>query len=507
MKILGVNVRNPFGAERAQRPLRREPTLPATALRRFDMAQQDLLTSGWESTTQSADQDLSTALDVARGRARNLCNNNDYAKKFLQMVSNNIVGPDGFMLIAQAADGAAPDRAAQDLIEAAFWRWAKRGVCEVSGSLSFVNLLRVMVKAVARDGETLLRRVRGRNVNAFGYGLQLLDIDRLPTQLNVKLQNGNKIVMGVEINSFGRPVAYHLLTSHPGDNTWIAESGQHIERVPASDIFHLYVQDRPEQRRGITWMHSAALRLEMLGKFENAAVAAARKGAETLGFFTRPDGAPIGVGEKDGDDEVITSSACSFDVLPDGVTITPYDTKYPSELFGVFRKDALRGISSGLNVAYNGLSNDLEGVNFSSIRAGVLEERDHWMVLQSWLAESFLEPLFCEWLEIAMLAGQLAYPNGSNLPIAKIDKFSMHRWQGRRWNWVDPEKDITASLLAINAGLKSPQRVAAEMGVDVEDVLDEIKRFRDMAAEKGVEINTQNPGQQQPANPPPKAVP
>lgn len=475
------------GNRKPAKPVRREPTmLAASSLRRFDIAQQDYLTSGWESISQSADQDLSSAIDVGRGRARNLCNNNDYAKKFLQMVANNIVGPDGFMLVAQAADNGQPDRSAQDLIETGFWKWARLGTCEVSGQFGFNSLLRMIMKAVARDGEALVRKVRGRKVNAFGYALQLLDIDRMPTTLNLKLQNGNTIVMGVEINSFGRPVAYHLLTSHPGENTWLSANGQRLERVPAADIFHIFLPERPEQRRGITWLHSAAWRLEMLGKFENAAVAAARKGAETLGFFTRPDGAPIGVGDKEGDDEIVTSGPCSFDILPDGVTVSAYETKYPSELFGVFRKDALRGISSGLGVAYNGLSNDLEGVNYSSIRAGVLEERDNWMGLQTWFIELFLEPLYLEWLEVSLLSGQLMFPNGSALPIAKLDKFAAHRWQGRRWAWVDPEKDINASILGITHGLKSPQRVAAEMGVDIEDVLDEIKRFQDMAKTKGV---------------------
>lgn len=484
-----MSPRDWFSRKKRPAPMaRREPVFGAPSLRRFDIAQRDLLTAGWEATNISADTDLSAAIDMARGRARNLCNNNDYAKKFLQMVSNNIVGPEGFMLIAQAADGGVPDRAAQDLIENGFYRWSMRGTCDVTGMFGFNQLLRMIVKCIARDGEVLLRKVRGKNVNAFGFALQLLDIDRLPVAINMTMNNGNRVIMGVEINERGRAVAYHLLTSHPGENTWLHASGQHVERVPYEDVFHLYLADRPEQRRGMTWLHSAAWRLEMLGKFENAAVAAARKGAETLGFFQREDGNPLGVGEQSGDDEIITSGPCSFDVLPPGVTVSPYETKYPSEMFGVFRKDMLRGIASGIGVAYNNLSNDLEGVNYSSIRAGMLEERDQWTVLQNWFIESFLEPLFFDWLQMALLSGQLSYPNGSVLPLSKTDKFRAHRWQGRRWSWVDPSKDISASVLAISNGLKSPQRVAAEMGVDVEDVLDEIARFQDMAKKKGVSI-------------------
>jgi len=78
--------------------------------------------------------------------------------------------------------------------------------------------------------------------------------------------------------------------------------------------------------------------------------------------------------------------------------------------------------------------------------------------------------------------------NGSTLPATKYDKFAAHTWQGRRWPWVDPEKDINAAILAINARLDSPQRIAAQQGRDVEDVLDDIAAFEALAAAKKVAL-------------------
>ena len=56
-------------------------------------------------------------------------------------------------------------------------------------------------------------------------------------------------------------------------------------------------------------------------------------------------------------------------------------------------------------MSYHGLSNDLTEVSFSSIRSGTLEERDQWRVLQDWFASAVLEPLFHEWLQMALLSG------------------------------------------------------------------------------------------------------
>jgi capsid protein len=79
-------------------------------------------------------------------------------------------------------------------------------------------------------------------------------------------------------------------------------------------------------------------------------------------------------------------------------------------------------------------------------------------------------------------------PNGSALPAGKLQKFSAHQWQARRWDWVDPKADMEANVLKVRAGLVSPQDVAASMGYDFEDVLTSIKAAQDLAAELGVRL-------------------
>jgi lambda family phage portal protein len=170
------------------------------------------------------------------------------------------------------------------------------------------------------------------------------------------------------------------------------------------------------------------------------------------------------------------------------VQFQPFNPDYPSAMFADFVKANLRGIASGLGVAYHALANDLEGVSFSSIRSGTLEERDSWMMIQEWFSSSFLERVFAEWLPSALAFGQVTMVNGSALPMAKIDKFRPHSWQGRRWEWVDPLKDIEADIAAINAGLKSPQSVAAKLGLDYEDLLVEIQAAKALRDTLGVDI-------------------
>ncbi|WP_250589618.1 phage portal protein [Neisseria subflava] len=146
----------------------------------------------------AADALARSDLDRLRSLSRKQARDNDYMLRFLQMVGNHVVGRDGFSLQMQVQldNGSAMDNQANRAIEEAFAAWARRDVCEVSGLYSFTDLQRLMVRSVARDGEVLVRHVYGSE-NGHGYALQLLDIDRLDTQLNRDKQNGkNAIRMG-----------------------------------------------------------------------------------------------------------------------------------------------------------------------------------------------------------------------------------------------------------------------------------------------------------------------
>lgn len=480
----GSTVLNAWRAERenqrrsaaVQTPARRAPT--RMVRRSFNGAALNNLTASFNGEHVSLNEDLERSLRILRSRSRHLAKNNDYVKKFLRMAQNHIAGPNGFTLsVPCMRDNGTIDEADKLVCERAFARWGKRGVCDITGRLSFVQLQRLAVLMAARDGEAIVRRVRDPGINSFGYALQLIDPVLLDDTFRADFPDGRRIRMGVETNANGRPIAYHFLSDV--ESAW----GTRRTRVPAEDIWHLFIQEEPNQVRGCPWIHSAMRSLNDLGGYIEAAVIAARVGASNMGFYVPPADQPAATGaladeqlqRDDGTVELVKDAAPgTFEELPPGYDFRKFDPDYPHQNFDAFIKAMLRGISSGMGADYNTLANDLEGVNYSSIRSGKLETQDEWTCLQGWFREGLHEPLWPEWLKFGFLSGEL-----KPLPVSKFDKYDVAVWQGRRWPWVDPLKDMQAKKLELDTCLTSYSAVMRELGRDPEATWRELAKDKE----------------------------
>lgn len=461
--------------------------------RSYAAAKIDRLSASFTGSSLSPDEALRRDLRMLRKRSRQLCMDNDYARRFLKILEANVVGVNGIKLQARTTwpDGQ-PDERDNDTIEQAWADWGKPENCATNGRLSWHDVQRLFISTVARDGEVLLRHVTGADLT-FGYQVQLIEADHLDENYNRILRNGHRIVMGIEVDRFDRPVSYHLFTRHPGDNAYLW-GGKHYEVVPADDIVHAFICERPGQNRGVPWMHTAIKRLHMLGDYEIAELTAAQVGASKMGFFGSPEGdswsgddvegaAGDGYGPHDDAPIIDQVEPGTFHQLPDGTTFTPFDPQHPTAAFADFAKAVLRGASSGLNVSYPTLGNNLEGVNFSSIRQGELADRDHWRVLQGWLIDQLHRPVYANWLRWALLTQALP------LPASKIAKYRAVVWQPRGWDWVDPLKDIKASEAGVALGVTTRAEIAASKGRDLREIFAQLKAEQDMASEYGINIS------------------
>lgn len=445
--------------------------------RSFSAAASSRLTADWIVAPLSADAAIDGNLSILRNRVRDLERNNEWARGFLRTAENNVIGSTGITLQMRVKDASSKklDEIANDKIETAFYQAGRVKKLTVCKRHSWISLTKLMVRRLLADGEVLVRFVPRRE----GLKLQILEADMLDEQSWTE-PNGNMVRMGVELDADRAPVAYHLLGTHPGEVASINTGRRQRVRVPADQICHLFFIERPDQNRGVPSLVASMKGLKMLDGYAEAELVAARTGAAKMGFFEKstPDG---WTGEIDDSGNLsMDASPGTIEELPAGVTFKEWSNDHPNSGYGDFVKSRLRGVATSLGISYNTLASDLENVNYSSIRAGLLEEREVWKAIQGYLIENFCEPFFEKWLEIELLSGRLG------LPFEKMWKFNVPEFLGRRWPWVDPKKDMEANILGIRSGQTSLRKVIAEAGGDIYDVFNSQKADAELAASLGI---------------------
>lgn len=462
---------NPFrkrAPEQAQAQKSKRFGMNQLAKRMFSGAQIDRLGTGWGTQPLSSDDIINKNQRILVARSREQSANNDYAKAFLRMCRQNIVGPKGVLLQAKSVDSSGKlDTLANEAIELAFDEWGHKKNCDVTGKQSWTRIQASCVNSAAKDGEFMVRMVWGADAGPWGFSLQVLDPQRCPVDLVVdRLNNGNFVRFGIEFNRFGRPVAYYLSTLEESDDNYRFYSKDYI-RIPAEEIIHGFVEDMVGQKRGLPWMSTSLFRMRQLNAMEEASIVKARVAANQMNFIQWRDG--FGPAYDEDEELIIDSVPGEWNVLPEGAEIAENNPQYPNGELAPFVKIQLRGMASGFGVAYNGLANDLEGVNFSSIRQGTLDEREQWKMLQEWLIESLHQSVFEAWLPRALLSGRIKV-KGRSLKPERIDRYGVVEWQPRRWQWIDPGADVTAAEKSKNNMLTSPGRIIRESGSDPDTV-------------------------------------
>jgi len=317
--------------------------------------------------------------------------------------------------------------------------------------------------------------------------LQLLESDLLDEEYQGgTLERSNEWRNGVEVNEWGRPVRYAFLTRHPGDY-WFQNAPQRNDKhvfIPAADVIHLFMPERPGQNRGVPWFHSVMSDAHQLQGYEEAAVVRARVGASIMGFITNNEGELI-ADDVENKQRVSDFEPGTYKYLSPGESVTVPNISSPDQQFEMFVKNKVRRFASGFGCSYETLSRDFSDTNYSSSRLSLLEDREHWRVVQNYLIENFHMRIFREWLSLAVLSGELPFADYE----ARPERYETPRWMARGWSWVDPLKEVKAYREAEQAGYMTKAQIIAYTGGDYDDNVTELAREQELAQSTGVTLD------------------
>jgi len=460
-----------------------------TASRSFSAAETPAWVESWPTSAGSINQDLSRQLPILRSRARATARNDEWAIGYMLRLDDGVLGDAGIPLQMRLKkpDGSF-DTVTNARVEEAYSDWGKD--CEVSG-MSWREVESLALAAGPEDGELLYRFRTGKG--KYGIQIQLLD----PALLDVTVHRdwgGNRVRMGIEIDNDGRPLAYWINATKAGDDFGdVMTVGRHV-RLPASEVRHCFLRRHVGQMRGYPWLSGGARRLWMLHDFEEAAAVASSNAAKRQGFFYTPDGeAPVGFsdtiissvleaakaqGKVLTPDEVqaitaaaekyTTTNPGQYDTLPHGTQFVANDSKWPDVSADGYVKQQLRGWSAARGMSYVTAGNDLEAVNYSSARVGIVAEREHYKRLQGILIKWLHTDAFKTVLPYLVLGTRL-------LAATRIAEYqAAATWQPRRWAGIDPVKEATADEINLKNLTTSRRRIILQRGDDPDEIAAEI---------------------------------
>lgn len=442
-----------------------------------------------KSSRGSADYELRHGLAPVRNKSRWLARNSSGMKRFLGLLSINVIGKNGvlFQSRVRRANGDL-DESLNARVEKDFKDWCKRPTS--CGQLSMVDLQKQMVKSLARDGEAIWEVVYNSRFKD-GIAINPIEADLLDESLNTTHTNGNEIKMGVELDNFNAPVAYHFLTTHPGDLTWFSHQvKKRYRRVPADRIIHTYVSDRVGQTRGEPWASTIINSVKMMDGYREAETMGRRLKSSIMGFFKRVLPGTNGIEEladqesDDGDMLEMMMEPGLLKELAAGLEFQSFDPGGAMTDFAAFETQIKKDISMGLMISNMSLGMETAGISYSAGRTITLEDRDFYQDVQGFIIDRNLNPIFSLWLSRRIIQIDSLIPPSR---IAIIRDSFVYRPRG--WDWVDPKSDVKANSEALATKQTSLARVAAQRGIDRDDLLDEIEEDIRAAKKRGLTLD------------------
>jgi lambda family phage portal protein len=438
------------------------------AVRRFDAAGGGRRASTFGAFGSTGPETLAAAAPV-RSRARHAYANNGYLRNAVDAWVAEVVGA------GIEATSAHPDTALRPLIDAA-WK-AAAAAMDAEGRTDLHGLTAQMVRSCSVDGEAFALIEE----SAEGVKLRQIPAEFVDESDTRELQGGAYVAAGIEFNSAGQRVAYHVRPQRPTD--LFPGSYQSI-RIEAADVLHLMRPLGPGQVRGVSWLAPVLLGAADLDALLDALLVGTKTAAMFAGFVVDPTqlGQAAPFGEATGDVGDISIEPGVVRILPPGTDIKFTAPQQAADGVG-FAKLVLGQLAAGLGLPRHLLDGDLTGANYSSLRAGLLpfrakvEQFQYHVVIPQMLAPLFRRVVTHEWLT-----------NRIDLP--DLPPAFAAEWLPPRPMQVDPLKDAAAVKAQMEMGLTSRRQAVASLGWNVAELDAEISADREREAALGLNFTT-----------------
>jgi lambda family phage portal protein len=467
----------------------------------YDAASTGRRFNNWNPSRLGPTSQLWTSLDFIRARCREQIRDNPWAASAIDNFESQVIG-NGIKPRWNI-----PNKSLKKQIEDKFGRWAMSKSIDHEGQLNFYGLQALASREIFEAGEVFVR-LHSRPPSwrmKVPFQLQLIEGEQVPVFKNevnaYSASTGlskNSIRTGIEFDPDGRRVAYHMYKQNPGETMFFPTEGLVFTRIDAKDILHSYKPKRAGQLRGEPHLVSVLTALYELDQYTDATLVKKKVSAMFSGFIEKvsPDADIIVPTQSEGLDP-----NSQFPPLPTTLNIQNSEMQ-PGTLVNLFAGEKitfpnlpvdadietflrvmLHRFAVAVGATYEQITGDLKGVNYSSIRAGLLDFRRKCEQFQlNIIIQQLCQPVAVRWLEEAYLSGAVKLPGYAADP----EQYEDIKWSTPAWPWVDPLKDAQAALTSRRAGFTSRAIIVAEQGEDAAAIDAENTADSERAVELGL---------------------
>ena len=462
---------------------------------------------GWIVEAGDAEDNIDLYSSTLRQRSRDLYAGGGLARGGVNTLTTSVVGwgimpkpkIDGELL--GLSDEAREETERNILRE---WNlWAENKMCDAERSQSFYDLQSLALRSMLMSGDVfVLFGMKPNNRTPYQTTIRLLEADRIctpdssGTSESRETDGGGRIIDGIEIDSEGAVIRYHVASRSPlaynngSELKWTAIDAFGKD-TGYENILHIMTHERPEQRRGVPLVAAEIEALKQFSRYMNAEIAGKLVSAMLTVFITsKDDDGKAGMEDAVNEDEKVTNDELKLELAPGAIYDLPpgkhpetVDPKRSDTQFEVFVNTFITVIASSMGIPMEVLEKKFQN-NYSSSRASLL---DFWRTVKVYrrsFNDGFNQPIYEQWLAEAVATGRIDAPGFFDDPAVR-KAWCGCTWIGASMGHIDPLKEVNAAERRIANNISTQAQEASEYnGNDWTDIIRqrrrEIEETRDM---------------------------
>lgn len=442
---------------------------------------------GFNAPSGSPREDIDSNNYTLRQRARMLYMAAPIATSAIKTNRTNVVGV-GLKLksrIDREVLGLTPEQAEawQKTTEREFALWAEnKRACDATGMNTFYGLQQLALTSWLLSGDCIgvLKQYNVDTLLPYALRVHLIESDRIATPgeysagglINCTTgknpKTGNTIYDGVEVDSDGMVVAYHIRSTYPFEigvqSTKWARVLAYQKNTGLPNVVHIMESERPDQYRGVSYLAQVIEPLLQLRRYTESELMA----AVIESFFTAfvkteapTDENPFNQVEPDAPGEPKGPNEYSMgpgqiNIMEPGEDVVFADPKRPAGGFDAFVRAIAEQIGAALEIPADLLLKAFNA-SYSASRAALLEAWKAFKMRREWLADDFCRPVYAVWMSEAVARGRIYAPGFFTNPAIRA-AYLGSEWLGPSQGQLDPVKEITAEILACGEGFSTHEQ-------------------------------------------------